>query len=137
MSENDLSVFLGYWKITEMEVWASAYIDLVVPGFIEFAIEDDQVMGSFQFGTVVGWLDCRRRDVSASTFIEWSWEGRSDTDPGCGRGWATLVNGELVGRIFIHCGDDSAFKAVRQSRPFKPPKALTRASGQRTSARLH
>ena len=61
MSENDLSVFLGYWKITEMEVWASKYIDLVVPGFIEFAVEDEQVMGSFQFGTVSGWLDCRLR----------------------------------------------------------------------------
>jgi hypothetical protein len=115
LAKTDVSPFLGYWKITEMEAWDLDYIDLVVPGFIEFAAESDRVVGSFQFGTVVGWLDCRCRQVDGSTFIEWSWEGHSDADPGCGRGWATLVNGELVGRLFIHCGDDSAFKAVKHS----------------------
>lgn len=104
------------------------------PGFIEFAAESDRVVGSFQFGTVVGWLDCRRRQVDGSTFIEWSWEGHSDADPGCGRGWATLVNGELVGRLFIHGGDDSAFKAIKRSRPFKPSKPLTKTSGRRVTA---
>jgi hypothetical protein len=117
MSEREASVFLGYWKITKMEVWAQKYVDLVVPGFIEFALEDERLTGLFQFGTVIGWLDCRLRTVEGSTSVEWSWEGRNDTDPACGRGWATLVDGELVGRLFIHCGDDSAFKARRQTRP--------------------
>ena len=55
MSEHE-AAFLGYWKITKMEVWAQKYVDLVVPGFIEFAVEEDQLTGSFQFGTVVGWV---------------------------------------------------------------------------------
>jgi len=38
--------FLGYWKITEMAVWARDYIDLVLPGCIEFTYEDDQLIGS-------------------------------------------------------------------------------------------
>ena len=33
MKNDDL---IGYWKITKMEVWGQAYVDLVVPGFIEF-----------------------------------------------------------------------------------------------------
>ena len=31
---------VGYWKITKMEIWDQAYIELVVPGFIEFEMED-------------------------------------------------------------------------------------------------
>ena len=109
--------FIGYWKIARMDEWNAAYIDLVVPGFIEFEMEDGQLMGSFQFGTVRGWLDCRIRDVGDESFVEWSWEGHSDTDPGCGRGWARVEGQKLVGRLFIHCGDDSAFEASRQNRP--------------------
>jgi hypothetical protein len=48
-------------------------------------------------------LDWRLRDIDGATFIEGSWQGRSDADPGCGRRWATLVDGELVGHIFIQC----------------------------------
>ncbi len=116
MTSNDV---VGYWKITKMEVWGQDYVDLVVPGFVEFEVEDDHMLGSFQFGTVVGWLDCRLPDVVGNSQVEWSWEGHSDSDPGCGRGWARLENGTLVGRIYIHCGDDSAFEAERRERPMK------------------
>ena len=116
MKHDDL---IGYWKITKMDVWGQAYVDLVVPGFIEFEMEDDHLLGQFQFGTVAGSLDCRLRDVGENSHVEWSWEGRSDSDPGCGRGWARLEDGKLVGRIYIHCGDDSAFEAERRERPVK------------------
>ena len=43
--------------------------------------------------------------------------GQSDTDSACGRGWANVVENELVGRIFIHNGDDSAFRATKRSLP--------------------
>ncbi|MEE8576065.1 MAG: hypothetical protein V3T31_02310 [candidate division Zixibacteria bacterium] len=46
---DDNSPYLGKWKITEMEQWDLNYIDLVVPGYIEFEEGRD---GSFQFGTV-------------------------------------------------------------------------------------
>ncbi len=106
--------FIGHWKITRMDEWDSAYIDLVVPGFIEFELEEGRLMGSFQFGTVAGWLDCRIRSVGDESYVEWSWEGHSDTDPACGRGWARVEREKLVGRLFIHCSDDSAFEACRQ-----------------------
>ena len=121
---------IGYWKITKMEVWGQAYVDLVVPGFIEFEMEDDHLMGQFQFGTVVGWLDCRLRDADGVSYVEWSWEGRNDSDPSCGRGWARLEAGKLTGRLYIHCSDDSAFEAELQERP----ENGRRRSQQRTQA---
>jgi len=131
------NAFIGSWKITHMETWAQDYVDLVVPGFIEFKPEDDHLMGTFQFGTVSGWLDCRLRDIDGATFIEWSWQGRSDTDPGCGRGWATLADGELVGHIFIHCADDSTFKATKQPRSAERLKRAVKRGTKSSMPRYH
>jgi hypothetical protein len=131
MSSTDPAPFLGYWKITEMEVWALSYIDLVVPGFIEFTLEDENLIGSFQFGTVRGWLHCFVRDVNGTSTVEWSWEGGHDADPGSGRGWAILDGELLVGRIFIHGGDHSAFKARRQSQPPLRPGRVEKRSPTR------
>jgi hypothetical protein len=94
-------------------------------------------MGSFQFGTVVGWLDCRLREVDGVTSIEWSWDGRRDTDPASGRGCATIVKGEPVGRIFIHAADDSAFKATRRSRPAKHPPPTAKHDGKSMAPPVH
>ena len=123
---------IGYWKITKMEVWGQAYVDLVVPGFVEFEMEDDHLMGQFQFGTVVGWLDCRLRDVDGASCVEWSWEGRNDSDLACGRGWARLEAGKLTGRLYVHCGDDSAFEAERQEHPEKGRRSRQRTQGPRS-----
>src|SRR5688572_301242 len=103
-----------------MEVWAPEYVDLVVPGFIEFTYVDDFLIGMFHFGTVSGELDCALRDVDGEKCVEWSWEGQYNTNPGLGRGWARLVDGDLVGRIFIHRGDNSAFRAKRKRQPVLP-----------------
>jgi len=103
--------FLGRWRIVEMEQWERDYIDLVVPGYIEF--EKDN-LGSFQFGTVQGQLDCRVETHGVGNRIEFSWEGQNDNDPGCGRGWAEVRDGQLYGRLYLHLGDDSSFKATKK-----------------------
>jgi hypothetical protein len=55
------------------------------------------------FGTVKGRLDVRYGSRDGSACAEFSWEGFSDADPACGRGWAALgTAGRLVGHIFIH-----------------------------------
>ncbi len=64
------AAFIGYWRITKMDVWDTAYVDLIVPGFIAFDMEDDHLMGQFQVGTVKGWLDCPIRDVSGESYVE-------------------------------------------------------------------
>lgn len=103
--------FVGSWRIIEMEEYDREYIDLVVPGHITF---EPDGMGSFQFGTVQGWLDCRIEVAGDEERIEFSWEGFNDNDPGCGRGWAVRRGSELTGRLYVHAGDDSAFRAVRR-----------------------
>jgi hypothetical protein len=117
--------FRGFWKIESMAQWDTDYIDLVVPGFLDF---DDDLVGSFQFGTVVGSLDCRVRQVGAEATLEWSWEGHSDTDPGSGRGFARVEGGNLVGHIFIHQSDDSSFVAVRRTDQ-PAPRRKSRSTG--------
>ena len=103
------NLFLGPWRIVHMEVWGQDYLDLVVPAHITF---DKDGMGKFQFGTVKGWLDCRFDKRDGNPLVEFSWEGQSDTDPGCGRGWAILTDDGLEGHLYIHSSDDSSFKAV-------------------------
>jgi len=66
-----VAAFLGYWKITSMEVWDRAFIDLVVPGHITFELEETHLIGGFQFGAVVGWMDCRVSRGSGFPQVEW------------------------------------------------------------------
>ena len=119
----------GYWRIAEMELWDTEYIDLVVPGFIEFSGDG---MGGFQFGTVRGWLDGRFSGRPATARVDFSWEGENDNDPGSGRGWAELRGNRLEGRLYIHGGDDSAFVALRRTRskPKKSPLAARRVASR-------
>lgn len=137
LTQTDPAPFLGYWKITWMETWAQTYVDRVGPGFFEFAVEEELLIGTLRFGTIVGWLDCRLRAVGRTIFIEWTWDGQNEADTAFGRGWAEIADGELVGHIFIHGADDSAFKATRQSRPLDRPPATERRSTKPSSPIVH
>ena len=107
---NKSNKFLGRWRITHMDEWDQDYIDLVVPGFIQFDPDD---LGEFQFGTVHGFLDTRIEQQGSGQRIEFSWVGKNDTDPGSGRGWALVEGGLLIGHLYIHLSDDSEFTAER------------------------
>ncbi len=104
-----------------MELWDRDYLDLDGPAHITF---DTERLGSFQFGAVRGWIDYRVATDGGSAKVEFSWEGFNDSDPSCGRGWATIADDRLVGRLYLHNGDDSAFVAER-----------ARARGRQSSAR--
>ena len=109
------SSWRGRWRIIEMEVWGKDYLDLVVPAHITF---DDEAMGSFQFGTVNGWLDCRFSNAIAYRSSSSPGKGNDDSDLGCGRGWAKLdPEAGIEGQLFIHQSDDSSFKAIREATP--------------------
>jgi hypothetical protein len=91
-------------------MWDRDAIDLVEPGFIEFA-EDGA--GQLGFIAVRGWLDCRSTTREGRDCVEFSWEGDDEGDQVSGRGWATLADdGTLEGHLFIHQGDDSGFRAA-------------------------
>ncbi len=111
MATKQPSPFIGRWRIVEMEQWDRDYIDIEVPGYIKF---DKGDLGSFQFGTVQGEIDWRVETYGDSSRVEFSWEGENDDEPGCGRGWAELRDGGLYGRLYMHKGDDSWFKASKK-----------------------
>ena len=101
--------FVGYWRLVHMDEWDQAYLDLVEEAYIEF---DDNGQGGFVFGVVKGWLDCRFSKYENQPRVEFSWEGESELDPICGRGWAVLDSPkEISGQLFIHNSDDSYFEA--------------------------
>ncbi len=118
--------FVDRWRITWMEEWDQDYIDLVTAGHVTLGRDGT---GEFQFGTVRGWVDYRVESRQGTEILEFSWEGENDNDPGCGRGWAVLNGNQLEGRLYIHMGDDSAFRAKRWPKSgtgkAKMPKSAT------------
>lgn len=105
------SAFVGRWRIVDMEIWDQDFVDMEVAGHFTFQRKD---LGSFQFGLVQGEIDWRIETFGDETRLAFSWLGRDECDPSSGRGWARIENGELRGRFYIHFGDDSGFRAVKQ-----------------------
>lgn len=103
------TVFTGPWRIIWMSSWDQDYVDMDVPGHFTF---ENARSGSFQFGMVQGQMDCRL-DKRQGQRIEFTWHGFDEGDELAGRGHAEIVDGELQGHLYIHLGDDSAFRAVR------------------------
>jgi len=98
---------LGKWRIVEMALWDTGFLDLVEPASISF---DAQGRGAFVFGAVQGSLHCRYGPDS----VRFTWQGFDEMDPVCGAGDAELDEGGLLtGEIRFHDGDDSTFKARR------------------------
>ena len=99
----------GRWRIVEMEVWDREAVDLLGPAFIEIKADGH---GTFRFIAVEGWMDVRDVEREGRPGIEFSWEGNDECDPASGRGWATVApDGSLEGRLFLHLGEDSWFRA--------------------------
>ncbi|AYA23413.1 hypothetical protein C6369_001870 [Rhodococcus rhodochrous] len=98
----------GRWRIVEMELWDQDAIDLIEPGFIEFAGDGT---GQFGFIAVRGSMDCRTTERNGNLAVEFSWVGDDEGDEVSGRGWAALLqDATLEGHLFIHMGDDSGFR---------------------------
>jgi len=105
------NIFIGKWRITEMEQWDPEYVDEDEEGYIEFC-KDNQ--GDFHFGYVSGSMDCEIETVEGKPRIEFSWVGTDEMDEACGRGWARIEkDGTLYGKLAFHMGERSWFKAKR------------------------
>jgi hypothetical protein len=107
MSPRKTNPFRGTWRIVWMAGWGQDYVDMEVPGYIAF---EKNGLGNFQFGLVQAQTDCRVH----GNRVEFTWSGFDECDEISGRGFAELVRNELHGRLYIHLGDDSAFRAVKQ-----------------------
>jgi hypothetical protein len=117
--------FIGLWRITEMELWDSDFIDMDGPGYIRFQTDG---MGEFHFGAVLGWTDCRFLKRDGKEAVEFSWEGSEESDIAYGRGWAFVDGDHLHGRLFFHQGDDSGFTAKRENVKINQAKNITSGS---------
>ncbi len=101
----------GKWRIFEMDLWDQDAIDLVGPGYIEFG---KGRAGDLGFIAVQGGLDCRSTRTDDKESVEFTWHGFDEGDEVSGRGWAVLEDdGTISGRIYMHMGDDSGFRARR------------------------
>lgn len=106
------NAFAGQWRIVEMDGWSNDVLDLGEKAHITF---EGTSSGEIAFVAVKGFLDVRYGSRDAATYAEFSWQGFDDADETCGRGWATIGNDDrLIGHIFIHQGDDSAFIGGRE-----------------------
>ena len=95
----------GKWRIVEMELWDTEFVDLMEPAYILF---DGATGGEFAFGCVTGQLHCREVAEGA----DFPWQGNNEMDEASGDGWAEPQDdGSLTGKIRFHNGDDSAFIA--------------------------
>jgi hypothetical protein len=102
--------FISPWRIVWMRDWDQDYVDKDVPGHVTFGPGKS---GSIQFGMVQGQMDCKV-DGRQSRRIDFTWHGFDEGDELTGRGYAEIVDGELRGHIYVHNGDNSAFRAVIQ-----------------------
>ncbi len=111
--------FTGPWRIVWMSGWDQDYVDMDVPGHLTFGAGRS---GSFQFGMVQAQMDCRLVNPSHKR-IELTWHGFDEGDELTGCGHAEIVDGELHGHLYIHLGDDSAFRATKQITAARKRKA--------------
>jgi hypothetical protein len=103
--------FIGFWHITEMEMWDNDYIKMEVPAYIE--VEENH-LGYFQFGLVKGQLDGEIELIGRKERFWFTWEGSDEGEPMSGSGWLELSGrNALKGRIKLHLGDSSDFWAER------------------------
>jgi hypothetical protein len=85
-------MYVGKWRITEMEQGDKGYIDMVMPGHLTIG---DGGVGSHQFGAVGAELDSRVESMGGVEQIEVSFEGEDGGDPVCGQVW-TRVTGRTT-----------------------------------------
>lgn len=103
--------FAGHWRIVEMDNWDSDLLDLVEEAHLTVGGKSD---GKIAFGALKGFLDVSYGSRDGSACAEFSWEGHDENDSSCGRGWAMIgTASRLVGHLYIHNGDDSAFVCER------------------------
>lgn len=101
--------FFGKWKITEMEMWDTDYIDLCGSGFIQF---DKDGRGEMAFGALEASLECGH----GQNIVHFKFDGCDEGDEIRGEGWAELDEGRvdsLTGSIEFWNGDESEFKAQK------------------------
>jgi hypothetical protein len=134
------SKYTGTWRITEIEGWDTAYIDLTGPGYIAIGRKGS---GFMQYGAVEADLDCHIEEIGNTQRLEFTFQGFDEGDPISGRGWVVVEGTKMTGHIYIHHGDEAPFKAVRtistKVRSARAPNVipLSKTAGRGLEARIY
>jgi len=73
-------------------------------------------------------MDCLHGQRNGRPFVEFTWEGSDECNPGSGRCWVRFEkDGSLRGRIYFHQGDNSGFRTIPYGTEAKPIKVAARA----------
>jgi hypothetical protein len=115
--------YLGTWRITEMEVWEAAYVNLAGPG--QFRINRDG-SGFMQFGVVKAALDCRMEQIGPIERLEFTFQGVDEEEAISGRGWLTVSGEAMTGQICFHRGENSGFTGRGRDPGYPGPPAQIR-----------
>src|SRR5690349_24980185 len=96
---------LGKWRIVEMALWDSDFLDLVEPAYIRF---DAQGRGECVFGAVYGSLHCRYGPAG----VRFTWQSSDEMDPASGPADAEPgADGPRTGGCGAQRGRASPFEA--------------------------
>lgn len=109
--------YVGTWRLVEMSNWDQDYIDLVAPGHLTVRVDGT---GRLAFGAVEAEVDCRVETAGDVVRLAFSFSGSDEGDEVSGRGWATVDGDAMNGWFAFHLGDDTTFKARRQTRTKLP-----------------
>jgi hypothetical protein len=102
-------IFVGKWRITELDGYDADYVDLSGPAMLDISTRGN---GNMNFGAVEAMLDCKTDELD-ERILRFSFEGEDEGDSICGRGYCLADEDQMVGRIFRHLGDELSFKAKR------------------------
>lgn len=111
--------FRGKWKIVSTDVWEPASLDEFEPAHLTF---ESGGVGELTFIAITASIDYCTATRDGSPIVEFTWAGNDDGSPKFGRGWAQTGPRGLVGRIFIHEGDEARFVAERFAKLVKPTR---------------
>ena len=100
-----LTDLLGEWEITSMDAWDDEYIHAVDKAQIKFLPNG----GVIDFGYVFGLIDYRIGNEK----VEFSWDGDDEGEEVSGRGYLTVKENSMEGKIFFHFGEESKFTAEK------------------------
>jgi hypothetical protein len=103
---SDPRSFRGRWRIVSTNVCRPKELDDFAPAHISFGKSNH---GELSLLAISADVDYRVGVRDGEPVVEFSWEGDDDGNPICGRGWARRDAQELVGRLFIHGGDEAEF----------------------------
>jgi hypothetical protein len=101
--------FRGRWRIVSTDVWDSQSLDEFESAQITFGPGQT---GELTFIAISASIDYRLGTSDKSPIVDFSWAGDDDGTPISGRGWARREPQGLVGRLFIHEGDETRFTAT-------------------------